>query len=290
MLITTMKKILVTGSNGQLGSELKQIAINFPQYEFLFTDRNILPIDQQAAVDLFFEEHKPDFCINCAAYTAVDKAETDRETAMNINGNAPGFLGAASTKFDVKMIHVSTDYVFNGNSSIPYNEEDQTDPVNFYGQTKLEGELNLLASNPDAIVIRTAWVYSEFGNNFVKTMLRLMKDRPAISVVNDQVGSPTYARDLAELIMVVVQDENWKKGIYHYSNEGEISWYDFALQIREVAGLQCEVNPVPSSGYPTPAKRPAFSLLDKSKIKSAYNVEVPGWKESLSVCMKNLGV
>lgn len=285
-----MKRILVTGANGQLGSELKHIANNYPQFDFLFTDRNILPIDQKAAVDQYFGEHKPDFCINCAAFTAVDKAETDQETAMNINGKAPGFLGAASSKVGARMIHVSTDYVFNGNSSIPYKEDDQTDPVNYYGQTKLEGELNLLESNPDAIIIRTAWVYSEFGNNFVKTMLRLMKERPAISVVNDQVGSPTYARDLAKLIMVIVEEENWKKGIYHYSNEGEISWYDFALQIRNAAGLQCEVNPVPSSGYPTPARRPSFSLLDKTRIKSAYHVDVPGWKESLAVCLKELGV
>lgn len=285
-----MKTILVTGANGQLGSELKHIAGNYPQYDFLFTDRNLLPIDQQAAVDQYFSEHKPDFCINCAAYTAVDKAEADRETAMNINGKAPGFLGEASARVGAKMIHVSTDYVFNGNSSTPYKEDDQTDPVNYYGQTKLEGELNLLSSNPDAIIIRTAWVYSEYGNNFVKTMLRLMKERPAISVVNDQVGSPTYARDLAELIMVIVQNENWKKGIYHYSNEGQISWFEFALQIRDAAGLQCEVNPVPSSGYPTPAKRPAFSLLDKTKIKSAYDINVPDWKESLVVCLKELGI
>ncbi len=285
-----MKTILVTGANGQLGSELKHIAGSYPQYDFLFTDRNLLPIDQQAKVDQFFSERRPDFCINCAAYTAVDKAETDREPAININGKAPGFLGEACTRVGAKMIHVSTDYVFNGTSSAPYKEDDQTDPVNFYGQTKLEGELNLLSSNPDAIIIRTAWVYSEYGNNFVKTMLRLMKERPAISVVNDQIGSPTYARDLAELIMVIVQNENWKEGIYHYSNEGQISWYEFALQIRDSAGLQCEVNPVPSSGYPTPAKRPAFSLLDKTKVKSAYNITVPDWKKSLAVCLKELGI
>ncbi len=281
-------KILVTGSNGQLGSELKVLSSKYPQYQFRFTDRNELSIDDAESVLEFVKEYQPSFIINCAAYTAVDKAETERDIAMRINGDAAGYLAAAANAVGARIVHISTDYVFNGTSSDPYNEDDTTDPVNFYGETKLAGERNLVSADPDAIIIRTAWVYSEFGHNFVKTMLRLMKERSVVSVVNDQVGSPTYAADLAAVILQIISSDKWVPGIYNYSNEGRISWFDFATEIRKMAGLSCEVNPVPSSGYPTPAKRPSFSLLNKQKIISEYGVVVPGWKESLQVCLKKL--
>lgn len=282
-------KILVTGANGQLGSEFKSLAKSFPQYEFLFTDKDELLIDSEIAVQQFFEAYKPSYCINCAAYTAVDRAESDKEIALKINGIAPGLLAAACSKYGAKFIHVSTDYVFDGKSSVPYTEDKETGPINFYGISKLEGEHSCLKEDPAAIIIRTAWVYSEYGNNFVKTMIRLMGERDSISVVNDQVGAPTYAKDLAEVIMQVITSGKWVSGIYHYSNEGRISWFDFAVAIKEMINSECEVFGIAGSQYPTPAARPSFSLLDTKKIRETFSVAIPFWKHSLEKCISHLG-
>ena len=281
-----MKKILVTGAGGQLGRELQTMASQYPAFDFVFAGRSILPIDDQKKIDEFFAANQPDWCINCAAYTAVDKAETDKETAFRINGEAPGWLANACRNTGTRLIHISTDYVFPGSSATPLKENDTTGPVNVYGASKLEGERRALEQYPDGtLIIRTSWVYSEFGNNFVKTMIRLMTERPAINVVADQVGSPTYAADLAAAILHIVDGPRFIPGIYHYSNEGRISWYEFAMAIREKIGSPCAVSPIPTSGFPTPATRPAYSLLDKTLIRQTYGVSIPGWEPSLDVCL-----
>ena len=281
--------ILVTGANGQLGRELQILAPAYPAYNFLFTDRTQLPIEDQHQVDTFFATHQPAWCINCAAYTAVDKAESDKDTAFRINGDAPGYLATACHRHDARLIHISTDYVFDGNSAVPLKESDPTGPINVYGASKLAGEQKAMAGNPGAtVIIRTAWVYSQFGNNFVKTMIRLMKERPTITVVDDQLGSPTYAADLAAAILHIVGHENFTPGIYHYSNEGRITWYQFALAIRERIGSTCTVNPIPSSQFPTPAKRPHYSLLDKALIRQTYQLIIPAWETGLESCLAHL--
>jgi dTDP-4-dehydrorhamnose reductase len=283
------KNILVTGANGQLGKEFRALEESFPNYSFVFTDLDELAIDDASAVKNFFRLQPFLACINCAAYTAVDKAETEKEKALVVNADAVGNLAEACAEHRTHFIHISTDYVFDGNSSTPYAEDSETDPINHYGLSKLKGELLALQKNPDSIIIRTSWVYSEHGNNFVKTMMRLMKERESINVVNDQVGSPTYAADLAKAIMKIIEKhiENPAavKGIYHYSNEGSISWYEFAVAIKELIGSSCKVNPVPTSQYPTPARRPYYSLLNKSKIKSVYGLKIPHWKDSLRRCI-----
>jgi dTDP-4-dehydrorhamnose reductase len=282
--------ILITGANGQLGSELRELESKYSQYRFVFLSRQELSIADVESVNRAFSLHNPQWCINCAAYTAVDKAETEHEQAMSINGIAPGVLAAACKNFNTRFIHISTDYVFDGTSAEPYKEDASTAPINAYGHTKLRGEQLALNTNPDSIILRTSWVYSFFGNNFVKTMMRLMKERESINVVNDQVGSPTYAADLAEAIMHIIQhpDAENIKGIFNYSNEGQISWYEFALAIKELTGSSCKVSPIPSSQYPTPAKRPQYSLLDKTKIRTAVNMSIPHWKDSLKVCISKL--
>jgi dTDP-4-dehydrorhamnose reductase len=281
-------KILVTGAGGQVGRELKVCASAFPDYEFVFASRDDLCIEQFELVRNFFKGLKPQYCINCAAYTAVDKAEEQKEMAFLINGESVGVLAAVCNLFETRLIHLSTDYVFNGSSRDPYREEDPVDPVNTYGASKLLGEELTLQHHPNPVVIRTSWVYSEFGNNFVKTMLRLMNERDSINVVNDQYGSPTYAYDLANAILNIIHSGNWKPGIYHYSNEGVISWFEFAVAIKQVIGSNCQINPISTSEYPTPAKRPAYSVFDKAKIKSVYNIEIPGWRESLVKCLHRL--
>ncbi|MDF2189751.1 dTDP-4-dehydrorhamnose reductase [Paraflavitalea sp. CAU 1676] len=284
-------KILVTGANGQVGMSLRDLAAAHPAYDFVFVSKDELPIHRFELVAQYFEVVKPAYCINAAAYTAVDKAETDKENAFLVNGDAVGVLASACYKYGTRFIHISTDYVFDGNSPEPYKETTRTNPVNAYGISKLRGEALCLLHNPDAVIIRTAWVYSEHGNNFVKTMLRLMKDRPAINVVSDQVGAPTYAADLAQAMLeIVVKDAGgqWAPGIYHYSNTGRISWFDFAVAIKELSGSACAVNPIPSSQYPTPAKRPSFSLLDTNKIQSTYQLSIPAWKDSLVQCLQRL--
>jgi dTDP-4-dehydrorhamnose reductase len=280
-----MEKILVTGSTGQLGSELKVLSENHSQYEWFFADRTDVSLDNIKLLNEQLAAIQPDIILNCGAYTAVDKAESETELADLVNHQAVEVLATYAKEHGVKLIHISTDYVFDGTSSTALNEEAITNPINVYGATKRAGELAALAVNPDVLIIRTSWVYSRFGNNFVKTMQRLLKERDTLSVVNDQIGSPTYAADLAQAMIDIVKNDNWIPGIYNYSNEGEISWYEFVLAIQEITGDSCEVGGIPSSSYPTPAKRPAFSLLDKTKIKAIYGVVVPGYKESLRKCM-----
>ena len=282
-----MKKILVTGATGQLGSELKVLSTTYSQFEWVFADRNQVSLDNLSVLENQLEEIYPDFILNCGAYTAVDKAETETELADVVNHLAIKKIAEYANKNQIKLIRISTDYVFDGTSSIALTEEAKTQPINVYGATKRAGELACLSANPDAIIIRTSWVYSRFGNNFVKTMQRLLQERDTISVVNDQIGSPTYAADLARAIMVIVTTQDWFSGIYNYSNEGEISWYEFVLAIQEITGDTCEVTGIPSSSYPTPAKRPAYSLLDKTKIKEIYGIVVPEYKDSLAVCLKS---
>jgi dTDP-4-dehydrorhamnose reductase len=280
------KKILVTGANGQLGRELQAIAPAFPQFDFLFYDRAALSIADPDAINTFFARERPAYCINCAAYTAVDKAESEKESAFLINGDAVGYLAAACHNTSARLIHISTDYVFDGLSETPLREDDPTDPINIYGASKLEGERQALQQHPEGtLIIRTSWVYSEFGNNFVRTMIRLMKERPSINVVSDQVGSPTYAADLAAAILHIINAPSFIPGLYHYSNEGRISWYEFALAIREGIGSTCEVRPISTDRYPTPAKRPHFSLLDKNLIRLTYHLTIPEWRPSLVTCI-----
>jgi len=298
-------KILVTGAYGQLGTSLKNGEATCDAFDFIYVDRDELPIQRAELVNHFFDTVRPAYCINAAAYTAVDKAETDKETAFEVNGDAVGILAAACHQYGARFIHISTDYVFDGTSPEPYKETDRTNPTNVYGLSKLRGEALCLLQNADAVIIRTAWVYAEHGNNFVRTMLRLMKERPEINVVNDQVGAPTYAGDLAGAILQIVDrtskghgDQSqianpksgiqWTPGIYHYSNQGRISWYDFAVAIKELSGSGCKVNPIPSSQYPTPATRPAFSLLDTHKIRATYGLTIPEWKDSLQGCLQKL--
>ena len=285
--------ILVTGANGQLGREIKTLSGSYPQFQFVFSGREDLPVDQPEKVEDYFRKIQPAYCINCAAYTAVDKAETDQETAMQVNGNAPGLLAAVCRSTGAEFIHVSTDYVFDGTANEPYKEDDKNNPVNYYGLTKLKGEELCIQNNSDSIIIRTSWVYSEYGNNFVKTMKRLMTERETLNVVNDQLGSPTYAADLATLLLNIIAESNkeskkWEPGIYHYSNEGIISWYDFAVAIKNLIKSNCAVYPVPTSMYPTPAKRPAYSVMSKEKIKSVYKIDIPGWQDSLAICIGRL--
>lgn len=288
--------ILVTGANGQLGKELRELAVIHDNFSFVFAAREELSIQDAAAVQSFFAHHQPAFCINCAAYTAVDKAETDAENAYAVNATAPGILAAACRDAGAKFIHISTDYVFDGQSPVPYKEDSPVKPLNTYGASKLKGEELCMQQNPDAVIIRTAWVYSAFGSNFVKTMMRLMKDRPTINVVSDQVGAPTYAADLAGCIMEIILNalnlkpaaRKWTPGIYHYSNQGRISWYEFAEAIKELTHSNCQVNPIPTSQYPTPAKRPAFSLLDTHKIRETFGCEIPDWKDGLERCLQKI--
>ena len=287
--MNNIKKILVTGANGQLGSELKVLAPNYPQFDFIFTDIEDFPLDKTEVIISNFKNIQPDAVINCAAYTAVDKAEQEVEVADAINHLAIATLASLCKESGTKLLHISTDYVFDGTSAIAYKEDDQPNPKSVYGVTKLAGELACLKNCPESIIIRTAWVYSEFGNNFVKTMLRLMSERESLGVVNDQVGSPTYAADLAQVILTILDSQKWEAGMYHYSNAGEISWYDFAQDIKEIGQKTCEIKGIPASSYPTPAARPAYSLLDKSKIKAVYGIEPIDYKISLKKMMASLG-
>jgi dTDP-4-dehydrorhamnose reductase len=280
-----IKTILITGAQGQLGREFKALQESFSQYHFLFTDRNELQIADENSVSNYFANNKIDVCVNCAAYTAVDKAEQERELATNVNATAVGYLAKACAKYNTQFIHISTDYVFDGTATTPYKPDDKTDPVNFYGQTKLDGELNAIKENENSIIIRTAWVYSSFGNNFVKTMMRLMNERESIGVVNDQRGAPTYAADLAAAIMQIIDKNNFVAGIYHYSNKGNISWYDFAKEIAEQINTTSIINPITTAQFPTPATRPAYSVLNTEKICSTFGIEVKEWKDSLAKCI-----
>ncbi len=285
------KTILVTGANGQLGNEMRVISSSYPAYNFLFVTKEDLPIDDLDAVKKYFVQHSIDYCVNCAAYTAVDKAETETEKALLINATATGNLAAVCKQHNTQFIHISTDYVFDGTSIIPYKEDHPVAPVNMYGATKLKGEELAQQNNSGTIIIRTSWVYSSFGNNFVKTMLRLMKEKEQLNVVSDQVGCPTYAADLAAAIMQIIVSGKASEnpGVYNFSNSGVINWWQFAVAIKELSGSKCIVNPIPSSNYPTPAKRPAYSVMDTAKIQNVYSCDVPLWKDSLQKCLLLLG-
>jgi dTDP-4-dehydrorhamnose reductase len=281
-------KILVTGAGGQLGKSIKDIAAFCPGFEFIFLSKQDMPVEQKAKTEAVFDAVRPQFCINCAAYTAVDKAESEKENAFLINAEGVKILADACMVYQSKFLHISTDYVFNGQSSVPYKEETKVDPVNVYGASKARGEALSIAHNAETIIVRTSWVYSAHGSNFVKTMMRLMKEKKELNIVNDQVGSPTYANDLARAIVQIINSKLWLPGIYHYCNEGNISWYDFAVAIKEMIGADCTLHPVPATAYPTPAKRPAFSLLDTSKIRETYGLNIPSWKQSLRRCIDNI--
>jgi dTDP-4-dehydrorhamnose reductase len=281
-----MKKILVTGSTGQLGSELKVLSENYSQFAWFFADRSQVSLDNLSSLENQLELIRPNIILNCGAYTAVDKAETEPELTDIVNHLAVRIIAQYAKDHSTKLVHISTDYVFDGTSAVALTEEAATKPINVYGASKRAGELACFEASPDAVVIRTSWVYSSFGNNFVKTMQRLLQERDTISVVNDQIGSPTYAADFAQAMMDIVTAQEWIPGIYNYSNEAEISWYEFVLAIQEIGGYTCEVKGIPSSSYPTPAKRPAFSLLDKTKIKRIYGVSVPDYKDSLKKCLE----
>lgn len=282
-------KILVTGANGQLGKSIRKVFSGDPTLEVIYTDVAELDITDREEVDHFIRENKLDFIINCAAYTAVDKAEKDDLRAAAINTGAVGNIAQAAARHKVKVIHISTDYVFNGENYRPYEENDEPYPRSIYGRTKLEGEGILTSFCTNSLIIRTAWLYSEFGGNFVASMLRLASERPSLNVVSDQIGSPTYAGDLAEAIHHIIKHDKWLPGIYHYTNEGVASWFDFSKAIFEIAGKKVEVNPIPSSQYPTPAKRPLYSVLGKMKIKNTYGVKIPYWRDSLKKCLALMG-
>ena len=285
-----MFNILVTGAKGQLGSEIKDISSQY-KYNFFFTDRESLDISNEESINSFVQKNNIDTIINCAGYTAVDKAEEDESSANSINHLAVKYLAKIAKEKNIKLIHVSTDYVFNGEAFKPYVENDITNPNGVYGKTKLDGEKAMQEINPNnAIIIRTSWVYSSFGANFIKTMLRLGKDRDSLGVIFDQVGTPTYARDLAKVILdILPKIENTKVEIYNYSNEGVLSWYDFAKEIMRMAKLDCKINPIETKEYPTPASRPHFSLLNKAKIKKEFTIEIPFWKDSLDECLQKMG-
>ncbi|WP_370174644.1 dTDP-4-dehydrorhamnose reductase [Leeuwenhoekiella palythoae] len=282
------KRILVTGANGQLGQELQVLASSYPDLVFDFVTRKTFDLEQDELMLAYLDQTTPDYIINCAAYTAVDKAESEPEQAKQINQLAVATLAKWSAQHQVKLLHVSTDYVFDGKSEIPYLENDNTNPQSVYGSTKRAGEEAAIAACPEIIIIRTAWVYSAFGSNFVKTMLRLMQERDSLNIVNDQIGSPTYARDLAEVILKIIATEHWQNGIYHYSNSGRISWFEFAQAIKELAGLTCDLNGIPTKAYPTPAQRPAYSLLNTEKIQKNYKVAISNYTVSLQRCLQQL--
>lgn len=276
-----MIKILITGRHGQLGSELHDLKESYPQHQMVFVDREEMDLSNPEQIIEVLNTEKPQIIVSAGAYTAVDKAESDQELCDAVNHIAVKTIGAWASENNAKVIHISTDYVFDGTSETPLKETDAPDPINVYGLTKLHGEQALRASGAAYVIIRTAWVYSVYGANFVKTMIRLMSEREEIGVVADQVGTPTYARDLASTIMQVIEAPEFVQGVFHYSNEGKISWHDFAVAIKEIKGFSTKVNAINSDAFPTPAKRPNFSLLDKSKIKETYQVAVPDWKTSL---------
>jgi dTDP-4-dehydrorhamnose reductase len=283
--------VLVTGANGQLGQALQSISGNYPEIDFVFCSSSDLDITKKESCETVFVKYKPDYCINAAAYTAVDKAESEPEKAQLINVKGAENLAEVCKKYDSILLHVSTDFVFDGSNKIAYKEEDTPNPTGVYGLTKLQGEKAIQETFEKYFIIRTSWVYSQFANNFMKTMLRLASERDSLSVVNDQIGTPTNAVDLAEaLISIITQTYNLQPttynlfGIYNFSNEGQCSWYDFAKEIFEINNVNINLNPIPSTSFPTPAKRPAFSVLDKTKIKKVFQVEIKHWKESLKAC------
>lgn len=290
-----MQNILVTGGNGQVGSELQVVAKNQSTHQFFFTDSNDLDITNEVAVMAYFQKNEIHTCINCAAYTAVDKAESSTEIAKKVNVDGAENLAKACVENGAKLIHLSTDYVYHNQQNTPFKEGDETNPQGVYAQTKLDGDLIAMKTCSNTVILRTSWVYSSFGNNFVKTMLRLGKERDALSVVFDQIGTPTYAKDIAEAIFEIVQsvdnqkveNDDWQ-GVFHYSNEGVTSWYDFAQAIFDIENIDCHLSPIESVQYPTPAKRPPFSVLNKGKIKAVFDIKIPHWRTSLVDCLEKL--
>tara|TARA_B110000091_G_scaffold196434_1_gene223840 strand:- start:1043 stop:1900 length:858 start_codon:yes stop_codon:yes gene_type:complete len=285
-----MNNILVTGSNGQLGSELRVLAQKYPAYNFHFTDYKALDITNHSAVKTFVKEARISVIINCAAYTAVDKAESDSEMSTKLNHLAVENFGKIAKESNLQLIHISTDYVFDGTNYMPYTEEDKTNPQSVYGSTKLAGEKALQQINPaNSIIIRTSWVYSSFGNNFVKTMLRLANERTELGVIVDQIGTPTYARDLAKVLLEIIPKlNNDNLELYHFSNKGACSWYDFAKAIFDLKEIDIKVNAIETSQYPTAAKRPFYSVLNKNKIENSFQIEIPNWRASLKECLQQL--
>ncbi len=284
-------KILITGANGQLGSEIREHVELHDDLDTAFTDFDTLDITNQEAVFNYVDERNPDYIINCAAYTAVDLAEKEISKAYQLNATGPEILAKACRLSGARLVHISTDYVFDGMACQPYTEDVKPNPQSIYGKSKLKGEENLISLCPSSLIIRTSWLYSTYGNNFVKTMIRLGTERDSIKVVFDQVGTPTSARDLASAIIGIIKKSAldktmWKPGIYHYSNEGVCSWYDFAIGIHHLSGITCHIEPIESKEFPTLAKRPFYSVLNKSKIKSAFGLNIPYWKHSLHDCIK----
>ncbi len=287
-----MAKILVTGASGQLGSELQACSHHWPGLAFIFTDSTELDISRAEVVEQFFRTHSFDYCINCAAYTAVDKAESEEERAFRVNEQGARNLASSAAAQQIKLFHLSTDYVYHNALNRPLREEDPCQPQSVYARSKYAGEQAVLKLLPSAMVLRTSWVYSAFGHNFVKTMLRLGKEREQLNIVYDQIGTPTYARDLALAILRIIRqlesgavEQQAAAGIFNFSNEGVTSWYDFALAIWQQAGIECSAAPILSRAYPTPAPRPAFSLLDKEKIKQTFGLSIPHWRQSLPNCL-----
>lgn len=285
-----MNNILITGSKGQLGSEIEALHGNYA-YNFFFTDKDELDISDKQVVENFCKKQHISHIINCAAYTAVDKAEDERELADKINHQAVENLSKTAKTYEITLVHISTDYVFDGTNYKPYIEDDKVNPIGIYGKTKLDGEKILQKINPkNSIIIRTSWLYSSYGYNFVKTMLRLGHNKESLNVVFDQVGTPTYAKDLAHTILeILLEIKNQKTQLFHYSNEGVCSWYDFASEIMEQAKLPCKVLPITSDKYPTPTRRPHYSVLSKDRIKNTFNIEIPHWRESLKECLNEIG-
>lgn len=283
-----MKNILITGANGQLGSEMRLLSSENSQYNYFFTDVQELDICDEQAVKEFVDNRRIDLIVNCAAYTAVDNAEDNIQLCTKLNAIAPGYLAKAAQSRGAAIIQISTDYVFNGTNHTPYTEDEKSCPASVYGSTKLEGEQNVLNSCTNSMVIRTAWLYSTFGNNFVKTMIRLGKEKESLGVIFDQVGTPTYARDLAKAIYAAI-NKGVVRGIYHFSNEGVCSWYDFTMAIHRLAGIEtCKVKPLHTADYPTKAARPHYSVLDKTKIKETFGIEIPHWEVSLKECINDI--
>ncbi|MFA9388526.1 MAG: dTDP-4-dehydrorhamnose reductase [Prolixibacteraceae bacterium] len=283
-------KILVTGANGQLGNELRRLCKNYPGLEFIFTDVDMLDITNPDAVSVFMEASRPAIVVNCAAYTNVEKAEEDVKNVRKINALAPQVLAAACAMNDAFLIHISTDYVFDGNTNVPYVEDDATNPIQVYGSSKLEGEEKIRTVFDDYVIIRTSWLYSEYGHNFMRTMVQLGADKDEVKVVNDQFGSPTYARDLANTIIDIIiksilNPQAYQPGVYHYANQGSCSWYEFAKEIFELQGIDCKLIPVSTAEYPTKAKRPQFSVLDTTRIRESFGIGIPNWRDSLKECL-----
>jgi dTDP-4-dehydrorhamnose reductase len=288
-----MHKILITGANGQLGWELGQLAAAYPAFEFVLVDRNQLDLSFPETFEKIIQTIAPDCIVNTAAYTAVDKSETEKELSYTVNATAVQELARISKGLAIPFITYSTDYVFDGEATQPYTISTKVDPVNYYGSTKADGETMAMEANENTIIIRTSWVFSSHGNNFVKTMMRLMKERAQLNIVADQKGRPTYARDLAIATMQMIKDMNAGKsikGVYHYANQGETTWYDFAAKIKAIAGLTCEVQPIETKDFPTPAKRPAYSVLDTSKIEQDLAIDIRHWEDALKDCIDHINL